>query len=63
MAALEKSKKTSKKQKIDRKSNLEQEKTKNLIHRSEVCKMKNKKRGKVRRTVPPWRRGCPKGGG
>lgn len=57
MTALEKGKKTSKKQKIDRKSNLEQEKIKNLIHRSEVCKMENKKRKKVRRSVPPWRRG------
>ena len=43
MAGLEKSKKTSKKQKIDRRSNLEQEKIKNLIHRSEVCKMENQK--------------------
>lgn len=44
MAALEKSKKTSKKQKIDRRSNLEQGKTKNLIHRSEVCKIEKRKK-------------------
>ena len=52
MAALEKSKKTSKKQKIDRRSNLEQGKIKNLIHRSEVCKMENKKEKKIRRSAP-----------
>lgn len=42
MAALEKSKKTSKKQKIDRRSNLEQGKIKNLIHRNEVCKIEKR---------------------
>lgn len=52
MAALEKSKKTSKKQKIDRRSNLEQGKIKNLIHKSEVCKMENKKRKKDSKKRP-----------
>lgn len=52
MAGLEKSKKASKKQKIDRRSNLEQGKIKNLIHRSEVCKIENKKGKKIRRSAP-----------
>ena len=42
MPMIEKSKKTSKKQKIDRRSNLEQ-KYKNLIYRSEVCKIEDTK--------------------
>lgn len=58
MATLEKSKKASKKQKIDRKSNLEQEKIKNLIHRSEVCKMENKKGKKSEGPSPLGERGA-----
>ena len=57
MAGLEKSKKTSKKQKIDRRSNLEQEKIKNLIHRSEVCKMENQK-GKNPKERPTLEKGA-----